>query len=119
MSCLLTHQSVNGYAYSPKGATQIAAIAVLLVYCLLAFAHIVVSTSKGLSSGAWDTTPELTALAYNSEKSDAMENTGAGIHAIRTMEQNAVIRARGNGLQLMIGDRKGGPRNINKDELYG
>lgn len=117
----LIRYSVNGYAYSSQGATQIAAIIVLLVYCLLALVHIVTSIRNGLSSGAWDTTPELTALALNSEKSDAMYNTGAGIYSIKTMEKNAIVRSRNDCLELVIGPQVGSvipPDAVKPDKLY-
>lgn len=77
-----------------------------------------ISISKGLSSGAWDTTPELTALAFNSEKSSAMYNTGAGIHSIHTMEQKAVVRSRNEGLELVVGIGPGAPDAVRHDRLY-
>lgn len=70
----------NGYAYNHRGATQIAAMAVLILYCLLAlfhFGHTTLRTRE--QSNAWDTTPELFALAMNSARTEALKNTGAGI----------------------------------------
>lgn len=89
-----------------------------MIYCLLALAHSVASIWKGWSSGAWDTTLELTALALHSDKSDAMHNTGAGIHSIRTMEQRAVVRARNDCVEIIVGPDVRGAQKLQYGQLY-
>jgi hypothetical protein len=79
-----------------------------MLYCLLAVFHIINSLRSGLTSEAWDTAPELTVLAFNSERSDAMYNTGAGIQSIRTMEQRVVVRSRNECLELIAGNTSNG-----------
>jgi len=115
---ILIRTSVHGYAYSSGGPTQLAAIAVLIVYCLLAVFHIVNSLRSGLTSEAWDTAPELTILALNSEKSDAMYNTGAGIQSIRTMEQRVVVRSKNDCLELITGNASGSGEVVKPGRLY-
>ena len=110
--------SVYGYAYSNEGATQKAAIVMLIIYCLLAIFHILKSLQSGLTSGAWDTAPELTTLAYNSERTDAMYNTGVGIQSIRTLEQKVLVRSRNNCLELVTADTAHNADVIKPGHLY-
>lgn len=86
----------------------------MLVYCLLALWHIVASWVNGISSGAWDTTAELTTLAYNSGNTDAMRNTGAGIQSSRTMRKVAMVSAADDRPGLVFGED---PRRVEALEI--
>lgn len=99
-----------GYAYARQGAAQIAAIAVLLVYILLALSHMVYSLNTGNTSTAWDSSPEIAALALNSERTRQMPNTGAGIAHVDTFKEPVWIRATTDGrLQFVLADTRHGP----------
>ena len=71
--------TVNGYAYNTHGTITRLAISLLLVYCLVAIAHIIYAGISGTSSTCWDSIAEVTALAINSTPTAALRNTCAGI----------------------------------------
>ena len=71
--------TVQGYAYNTQGTTIRLAIGLLLVYCLVAVAHIIYAGISGISSTCWDSIGEVTALAMNSTPTAALRNTCAGI----------------------------------------
>ncbi|KAK4954245.1 hypothetical protein LTR10_007675 [Elasticomyces elasticus] len=100
---------VNGYAYSSKGITQKAAIVTLLIYCMMAAAHSVYIVWTGWTSSAWDTPPELTALALNSERTNAMHNTSAGVHSSNTFGSNVRFQAKDGAVQMVF----------NRSRVYG
>ena len=111
--------SVYGYAYSWNGTTQKAAVAILAVYILLALAHIVYSTYTGHSSNAWDSAPEIVALAVNSQPTKTMHNTGAGIHYSGVFKANVRVRAKGEYLKFVFDDTEDGCRVIDPNCYYG
>jgi hypothetical protein len=97
--------AVQGYAYSYKGALQQAAIAVLLLYVLLAIGHFAYSLITGWASTAWETLPEIAALAMNSRHTQALHNTGAGIATVGVFEETVKVRARdANNLEFVFHD---------------
>ena len=71
--------TVNGYAYNTHGTITRLAISLLLIYCLVAIAHIIYAGALGISSTCWDSIAEVTALAINSTPTAALRNTCAGI----------------------------------------
>ena len=90
---LTMYATVYGYAWSWRpGKLQLAAIITLLVYSLFATGHLVYSVTTGWSSTAWDSTPEIVALAINSRTPESMHDTGAGIDTINPMRQKVTIR---------------------------
>lgn len=93
--------TIEGYAYSYRGATQIAAICILLIYFLLACCHTVYAGWTGWCSRSWDTAPEITALALTSDAVGTTSNTGAGIHTMETIEQGIQIREKNERLQIV------------------
>lgn len=56
----------------------------MLVYCIIAFSHILYSLISGISSTAWDSTAEVIALAMNSSPTHHLQNTCAGIIGVKT-----------------------------------
>ncbi len=79
-------------------ATTRFALAVMLVYVTLAFAHILYLGISGISSSAWDSTTEIVALAMNSTPTKYLQNTCAGILGIRTFQTRVRILATNNNL---------------------
>ena len=71
--------TVNGYAYNAHGTVIRLAISLLLIYCLVAIAHIIYAGISGISSTCWDSIAEVTALAINSTPTAVLRNTCAGI----------------------------------------
>jgi len=110
---------VNGYAYSYKGATQLAAIAVLLLYVLLATLHFGYSLWTGWASTSWDTLPEVAALAMNSDKTQTLHDTGAGIATVGVFEETVRVRAREGGLELVFDDTQANAFVVRRNREYG
>ncbi|KAJ9663789.1 hypothetical protein H2201_005510 [Coniosporium apollinis] len=113
--------AVNGWAYSGDGKTQKVALIVLLLYVLLAFGHLCYSTWTGNTSGAWDTAPEITALAMNSRPTEKLENTGAGLttlavfkHTVRVQEN---LHNPGH-VEIVFDDTKDGCRIMRPNRAY-
>ena len=71
--------TIEGYAYNTQGTTIRLAIGLLLIYCLVAVAHIIYAGISGISSTCWDSIGEVTALAMNSTPTATLRNTCAGI----------------------------------------
>ena len=111
-----------------QGTTTKLALAVMLIYCVLAFAHVLYLGISGVSSTAWDSTAEVVALAMNSRPTKHLQNTCAGIIGIKTFRTNVRILAT-NGekgkeehLELVFGDleHSGAPRTrMEADVEYG
>lgn len=111
-----------GYAYGSEGAAQKASIAVLLLYILLAVSHFVYSAKTGKTSSSSDTSPELAALALNSERTQQMPNTGAGISNLTSFEEPIWIRALTDGrVQFVLRDTRhaGNERKLVTGKVYG
>ena len=110
--------TANGYAYSYKGATQKAAIAVLIVYVLLALGHVVYSGRTGWTSTAWDTMPEIAALAMSSSQSSRLQNTGAGIYTMRVYQENVKTRVRDQRVEFVFEDTREGSGTLLTNQHY-
>lgn len=107
---------VTGYAWSSNGMIQKANIVVLMVYIIFACLHLVYSIYSGSSSSAWDTVPELVALAAQSQRSYAMHNTGAGIETMDPLKQKVSVRNIDGHLEYIFDDtyKKGSAVRANK-----
>ena len=103
-SRLRMHAQAEGYAYSPEGLTTKLAIAVLLLYCVLALGHWAYLCLAGESSTSWDTTSEVVALAMNSRQADALYNTGAGIETLKVFRDNVRIVSAGERVELSFSE---------------
>jgi hypothetical protein len=93
---------VLGYAYSPQGKTQIAAMVVLSVYVLLVLCHIGYTAATGWYTSDWGSPSELTALAMNSHPTSKLKNTGGGIETIQVFREQVKIRVMDNRLQFVF-----------------
>jgi hypothetical protein len=118
------YATVNGYAYASSGLVQQAAMGVLLTYSLMALSHFVYSGATGWSSGSWETVPEIAALAMNSQRTDALRNTGAGIATTGVYEERVRIRVRDDHLEFVFEDTEASTACqstavINRNEKYG
>jgi hypothetical protein len=94
--------NILGYAYSPMGKTQVAAMIVLSMYVLLVLCHIGYTAVTGWYSSGWGSPSELTALAMNSTPTDKLKNTGAGIETIQVFKEQVTVRLRDDRLQMIF-----------------
>lgn len=108
----------KGYAYTRKGKTQLAAMFVLLAYCLLALIHSVYSLFSGWSTEEWGTGIHVTALAMNSESTEKLTNTGAGIEATATYSSIVKIQVKDEKAQLVFEDTETGVKVV-PNKTYG
>jgi hypothetical protein len=95
---------ILGYAYSPKGKTQIAAMIALSLYVLLVLFHIGYSATTGWYSSSWGSPSELTALAMNSAYTSKLENTGGGIESIDVFKEKVWVRLKDERAQMVFED---------------
>ena len=58
----------------------------MILYCVLAFLHVVYSVVTGISSTAWDSSAEVVALAMNSTPTAHLKNTSGGIIDAKTFK---------------------------------
>lgn len=110
--------TVNGYAYASRGPVQKAAMGVLLFYSLMALAHIAYSCMTGWSSTSWDSVPEIAALAMNSQSTEKLKNTGAGISTAGVYEERVWIRARDDHLEFVFKDTGAGTGGQNTTVIH-
>lgn len=108
--------TVEGYAYSTRGAGAEYAIIIILTYCVVTTAHLVYTVMTGISSTSWGSIAEVTALAMNSTPTEKLRNTCAGITKTRIYKLPVRILAARDGdsdgehLELVFGevDEEGG-----------
>lgn len=90
---VLTFQaSVVGYAWNMDGTAIKIAIPILIIYCLYVISYVVYTLVTGDTSRAWDTISSLTALAFNSRPSKALENTSVRISKTGTFRNLVSVR---------------------------
>ncbi|KAF2108323.1 hypothetical protein BDV96DRAFT_652891 [Lophiotrema nucula] len=84
-----------GTAWQLNDSSLYISLAILGLHMLIAMIHAAVIVYLGRTSEAWDTISELIALAYSSKPERAiLQNCGAGIDHLRTLENNVKVRAR-------------------------
>ena len=100
------------WAYTSEGNTVKMALTVMIIYCVLAFSHLIYLGISGQSSSAWDSAAEIVALAMNSTPMEHLKNTCAGIIGIRPFQTRVRILAtasqageKGDHLELVFGER--------------
>ncbi|KAL8779968.1 MAG: hypothetical protein Q9213_006693 [Squamulea squamosa] len=143
--------TLQGYAYNTTGLAPRIAIAFLTLYCFLALRHVfyaaysgkalkdsppylsnacILTTlfALGISSTAWDSISEVTALAINSTPTAALRNTCAGITELRIFKLSVRVLVRndvegeGEYLELVFGDvdqEKVEDSTIKPNRVYG
>ena len=107
---LTMHASATGYAYSPNGFAQTAAIVILLIYSTAALAHWGFTIWSGESSSSWSKGAEVVALALNSRCPEELRNTGVGIETSRVFTERVRIMGRGDRTELVFGEGSGQER---------
>lgn len=80
-----------GYGYGTNGLAVRVSLAILIIYCAVAIAHIIYSITTGISSTAWDSASEVVALSMNSRPATELQNTCAGIQTTRVFEHKVRI----------------------------
>lgn len=83
-------------------------LAILLAYCIITIGHITYTVWTGISSTAWDSVPEVVALALNSPPRKEMENTCAGIKTAQVFEHRIHIAA------IECNEEQGGSTNADR-----
>lgn len=115
--------SFFGWQYTARETTTKLAIAVMLAYCALAFAHLIYSAISGVSSTACDSVGELVALAINTSPTETMQNTCAGIVGKTAFQTRVrVMQTSGKHLEMVFGDDQDPNADISKlvlNEKYG
>lgn len=86
----------DGLAYSPSGLPMVVSLLILLIYCFYVAIYTTIMFIKPLSSSAWDSIAELTALAILSAPTDKLHNTSAGVEMMNTFREPVNIRAVGS-----------------------
>ena len=84
---------VVGYAWYANGSSDYLAIAVVVLYMLVALTHTIWVLTQGVTSTSWDTVTELLALAVQSPVSDELRGSGAGIERLGTYARLTRLRA--------------------------
>lgn len=94
LTTLHTSMEITGFAFR-RSLAGFLAMAVLLTHIAIATAHTIWVLWNKRTSHSWSTVSELIALSQNSQPaSDALSNTGAGIHNSTTFANVAKIRVR-------------------------
>ena len=125
---LRMESTLQGNSYNVIGTPPKVAIAILMVYCVVAFCHIIYAGTSGkktrtfpflllvshdfigVSSTSWDSIAEVTALAMNSTPTAHLRNTCAGISELHIFKLPVRIVAskdeegEGEHLELVFGD---------------
>ena len=112
---------VNGYAYGITTSTVLSSIA-LLFYVLLATSHSIYIIGRSrTTSSAWDTVSELLTLALNSERTETLRNTGAGVTTLLSFEKPTRVVVKARHLELQVGVQNALPdeRKVQPNKAYG
>lgn len=88
--------AVQGYGYDCSSVTRRVALGFLFAYCLMVIGHVMYQlVCCGWSSEAWDSIPEMLALAVGSEGRDmALRDAGVGIAKLETLRKRVTVGAR-------------------------
>ncbi|GME22235.1 hypothetical protein BKCO1_7600010 [Neofusicoccum parvum] len=87
---------LEGFIYYPQDITVIASMAILIIYCAYVLVFMILILFNPLSSNAWDSIAELTALGILSAPTERLRNTSAGIEMMDTFRQPVNIKAAGD-----------------------
>ena len=138
---------LQGYAYNTETIPPRLAIAVLIIYCTIALAHLVYLSITGtgsvdnlvslddqpltlcaiigISSTCWDSIAEVAALAMNSTPTKALRNTCAGIKELHTFQLLTrvivvpVSEGEGEHLELLLGNEAADNKQVSPNRKYG
>lgn len=85
---------LSGLLYRASSVTDWLAIAILIIYIIIALGHTIHLVLYRKTSASWDTIPEILALAHNSRPSKkALKNASAGIRTKAPFSKVARVRA--------------------------
>ena len=91
---LVMQANYRGWVMTTQSWFDWCCIVLLFLHCLLAIGHTLMTCIKGVTSEAWDTVSELTALAMVSPApQDKLTNSCAGIRKVSTLVQTARVEA--------------------------
>ena len=94
-----------GYGWGFRGIAVKLAMVVLLLHAVLALGHVIFFVGGGKTFNSWSTTGEMLALAWNSNPTDHLRNTSAGIGRTATWQQIIPVREMdGERLELVLKD---------------
>lgn len=115
------HIYYEGLTYSPYGLPVTVSLIILLIYCLYVVIYTTIMFINPLSSSAWDSIAELTALAILSAPTDKLHNTSAGIELLDTFREPVNIRAAGSDhLEIVFhnDEKKRGTDTVQNNKRY-
>lgn len=96
-----------GYGYGFNGVPVVLATAALSLYSLLAIGHIILIILGRRTFNSFSGMGEMLALAWNSNPTQGLRNTSAGIDKTATWKQVVRVREReGKQLQFVLGDAR-------------
>ena len=105
------HVAVTGYAWYARSFSDYLALTIVIIYMLIALAHMAWVLMTGVTSSSWDSVTELLALALRSPVPGSLEGSGAGIERLGTYRQMVRLRARreeeDEGLVLLVDGEEG------------
>ncbi|KAH6984231.1 hypothetical protein BKA56DRAFT_613982 [Ilyonectria sp. MPI-CAGE-AT-0026] len=108
----------NGHAYSTRGGTTVAAMVLLLIYCVMLVFHTIYICRTSWSSSSWDTIPEVVALALQSKPTAMLENTGAEISTTNVFSSSIQILDVDGQVALTFRDTQDGGLLVKENEAY-
>ena len=82
----------NGYGYNTSPITVKLSLAVVILYLALVGTYLIWTVGTGYAATSWDSVAELVALALNSQRPNALENTSVDIDTLETFRQPVNIR---------------------------
>lgn len=110
---------VAGVGYTFRNWPSGIAIGILLFYCLLVVGTMAYSLIAGVSSSAWDSAAEITALALNSTPPHDLGHISAGLETLDVFRRPVAIMAKNDHLELVFShSEKAGFRNLEEDAEY-
>jgi hypothetical protein len=117
-SMFVMRATVTGYAWSSRGKLQKAALTVIFLYVGFALAHVTYSAWTGWTSTSWETAPEILALAMNSQATERLHNTGAGIDTVSPFQEKVKVRYRHGHLEFVFQDNNIDGSSVRPNQEY-
>lgn len=96
--------TVNGYGFWIESRTVLAAAVLLLIYCGFTLPHAIFVAISGVSYMSWDSITNLTTLAIQSSKTQALRNTTAGVAGNGVYKTPVKLRAVGDQVEILFED---------------
>lgn len=110
---------VAGIGYTFRNWPSGIAIGILLLYCLVVIGTVTYSFITGVSSSAWDSAAEITALALGSAPPGDLGHISAGLETLDVFRRPVAIMTKHDHLELVFGDgEKADFDNLQEDTRY-